>query len=79
MGIPLCVVCEKCGSTMAESPKTHLDPVPHEFVAEIHNCALEVRCRRCNVVGTIEQAINRDAMKAVIDKLHADIHAAPTQ
>lgn len=32
MGVPRCTVCEKCKSTLAEGPNSHLDPVPHEFV-----------------------------------------------
>lgn len=34
MGVPLCQVCEKCGSTLATSPSTHLDPKPHEYVTQ---------------------------------------------
>jgi hypothetical protein len=31
MGVSLCTVCHKCGSTLAEGPNSHYDPVPHEF------------------------------------------------
>lgn len=31
MGMQPCDVCEKCGSTYAESPLTHMDPIPHDW------------------------------------------------
>lgn len=35
MGRTRCFACPECGSDMAESPKGHLDPLPHDFSSSI--------------------------------------------
>lgn len=30
MGVSRCEVCSKCGTTLAQGPNTHPDPVPHD-------------------------------------------------
>ena len=36
MGVMSCVVCEKCGSTLAEGPNAHLAPQPHKWELQWH-------------------------------------------
>lgn len=33
MGTYPCAKCSKCGSSLAEGPESHKDPIDHEFVA----------------------------------------------
>lgn len=58
MGHPSCDFCEKCGSTLAEGPNTHVDPTPHTVLAEIENGKVVARCTRCNNTRPTEEATN---------------------
>ena len=49
MGSPLCRVCPKCGTTLAEGPSGHLDPQPHEWTTKYDPNTGEprVECLNC--------------------------------
>ena len=49
MGVSRCVACPECGSDLAESPTSHSDPIPHEWVTrydEVTGKPYEI-CRMC--------------------------------
>jgi hypothetical protein len=75
MGSPRCHVCEKCNSTLAESPSSHLDPIPHDFYASIERGQIQVRCRRCQETGKLEDAPNLGEVKAQIAALQKQVES----
>ena len=60
MGVMSCVVCEKCGSTLAEGPNAHLAPQPHKWELQWHIDAQsgerwqERVCVRCRHTERVE-------------------------
>jgi len=49
MGVPLCSSCKHCGSDLAQSPESHGDPEPHEYVTKYDpdTGVPYERCRLC--------------------------------
>lgn len=48
MGSAPCRRCDKCGSDLAESPDTHIEPRPHLMVpGTVHTDAGEATLTRC--------------------------------
>lgn len=84
MGVPLCDVCEKCGSTLAEGPDTHLDPVPHLWEAEwVVNKSTGQRSirqyciRNCGVEETVPFTDKPMRFEPFADGEHKDDSANP--
>lgn len=64
MGHPSCDVCEKCGSTLAEGPKSHVESTPHQVTASIENGKIVAHCQRCFVLRPIEEAANLHELRS---------------
>lgn len=51
MGVPGCRVCSECGSTLAQGPDQHLEPVPHVPRGELYllreGLQIHAMCSRC--------------------------------
>lgn len=65
MGVPACIVCEKCGSTLAEGPNSHPDPQPHDWREEWHinkQTGERWKERRCLQCYTKERIDSVDAV-----------------
>lgn len=69
MGSPACRGCEACGTTLAESPDGHREPVPHDWreewkinpvTGERHRERVCLRCMDSEVV-TAETLADADA------------------
>jgi hypothetical protein len=58
MGSPRCRTCDKCGSTYAESPDTHLDPEPHRWTTYYHQSTGKPyrMCDQCTLTDGYEAA-----------------------
>ena len=70
MGVPACVTCDKCGSTLATGPSSHREPKPHDIRAEIHDGKVRCFCINCMItVGTIDDAKNADEIRQQIKHL----------
>lgn len=50
MGVAACTRCGKCGSNLAQGPKLHADPEPHEWVTKYdqNTGAPYERCSKCH-------------------------------
>jgi len=51
MGVQTCEVCEECGSTLAESPDTHLEPTEHQWKTQFNQDTGKPEYERCRVCG----------------------------
>jgi len=51
MGVQTCEVCEECGSTLAESPDTHLEPTEHQWKTQFNQDTGKPEHERCRVCG----------------------------
>lgn len=49
MGVPACMACDECGSSLAQSPGGHADTKPHDYVVRYeHNTGRPYEmCRVC--------------------------------
>lgn len=63
MGHASCDVCEKCGSTLAEGPNTHVPQTPHEVYAEITGEKIVARCHRCHQERPLSEATNLEVTR----------------
>lgn len=64
MGSAACDTCDDCGSTLAESPQTHVDPQPHRVVAAYKpDGKLTAHCQRCMRTRPVEEAVNLTELK----------------
>lgn len=74
-----CVVCDSCGSTLAQHPDFHPEPVPHKISVEIYgDKRLRAYCSVCHLRLGLNDA-PRAALVQMQDRLYsyiADISAA---
>lgn len=70
MGVQDCQTCEKCGSTLGQSPSGHPEPKPHDIRAEIRDGKVYCFCINClTTVGTLADAKNADDIRQQIKNL----------
>jgi hypothetical protein len=74
MGVQDCITCDKCGSTLAQSPSSHGEPIPHDIRAEIQDGKVRCFCIRCLAsVGTLDQATNAEEIREQVRQLSRDV------
>lgn len=70
MGVARCHICDKCGSTLAESPSGHMEPEPHSIRAVIEDGKILCYCCVClQRAGTLDEAENADEIRSQISAL----------